>query len=185
MTPYETACAAIDRANAEDPRKHELPYSERMVEWARKLSPQATDELLLAVRAQHLRRLTIPRSEYPAGLDGYLRWREKLKRFHADSLGTIMKDAGYGEFSIAKARGLILRKNLAPDPEGQALEDAACLVFLHHEFAGFAAKTAEEKVVEILRKTWGKMSPRAREFALALPYGGREGGLVKRALAGD
>lgn len=182
MSPYEAACAAIDRANAEDPRGHELPYSRWMVEWTGTLAPAASEELLLAVRAQHLRRWTVPREGYPEGLTGYLRWRETLKKAHADGLGAIMKEAGYPDASVEKARGLILRKNLSSDPEGQTLEDAACLVFLEHEFAGFAAKTAEEKVVDILRKTWEKMSARARELAIGIPYGSREGAIVKRAL---
>jgi tRNAThr (cytosine32-N3)-methyltransferase len=53
----------------------------------------------------------------------------------------------------------------------QALEDAAVLVFLESEIGAFAAQHAEytrEKFVDILRKTWRKMSPRARELALGL-----------------
>lgn len=182
MTPYDAACAAIDRSNREDPSGRELPYSQRMVEWTQRLAPGASEELLLAVRAQHVRRWTVPRSKFPDGRAGYLSWRETLKKFHAETLAAAMKESGYGDAPIAKAKALILRKNLASDPEGQALEDAACLVFLQFEFSGFAAKTGEEKVVDILRKTWQKMSPRAREAALALPLGTREGELVRRAL---
>lgn len=182
MSPYETACAAIDRANADDPRKRELPYSERMVEWAGRLAPRASPELLLAARAQHVRRWTVPRDSYPGGRTGYLTWRETLKKFHADLLGSIMKESGYAEASIAKAKGILLKKNLAADPEGQTLEDAACLVFLELDLGEFAGKTEESKVVEILRKTWEKMSPRARELALALPLPGPEKAVLQRAL---
>ena len=182
MTPYEAACAEIDRANAGDPRGHELPYSERMVAWTRRLAPRASEELLLAVRAQHLRRWEISRSEYPEGRAGYLNWREDLKQFHAVALGAIMIGAGYAEGAVAKAKGILLKKNRAADPEGQTLEDAACLVFLQHEFADFAAKTEEGKLIDILRKTWGKMSPAARDAALELTLGDREAALVKRAL---
>ena len=55
-------------------------------------------------------------------------------------------------------------------------------MFLQFEFAPFSAKTEPEKMVEILRKTWGKMSTAAREQALALPLGPAELDLVKRAL---
>jgi hypothetical protein len=182
VTPYETACAAIDRSNVEDPAGHELPYSQRMVEWTRTLAPGSSEELLLAVRAQHVRRWSVPRSQFPDGRAGYLSWRETLKKFHAETLAAIMKEAGYADASVAKAKALILRKNLASDPEGQTLEDAACLVFLQFEFGEFAAKTEEGKVVDILRKTWKKMSARAREAALALPLGTRESDLVRRAL---
>jgi hypothetical protein len=180
--PFVTASAAIDRANAEDPTGQELLYGQRMVDWARKLAPKASEELLLAARAQHLRRWTVPRSTYPDGRTGYLKWREGLKKFHADALAAIMAQAGYGEDAVAKARSLLVRKNLASDAEGQTLEDAACMVFLQFEFAPFAAKTEPDKMVEILRKTWEKMSTAAREQALGLQLGPTELGLVKRAL---
>lgn len=179
---YEAACAAVDRANAEDPRKYELLYGQRMVDWVRKLSPAASEELLLAARAQHVRRWTVPRSSYPEGRSGYLRWREGLKKFHADTLAAIMTEAGYGADAVAKARHLLVRKNLADDAEGQTLEDAACLVFLQFELAEFSAKTEPDKMVEILRKSWGKMSPAAREAALRLDLGPAEQTLVKKAL---
>lgn len=183
MGAYAAAEAAIDRALAEDPRGRELDYGARMAGWARRLKPDASEELLLAVRAQHVRRWSIPRSDFPAGRAGYLAWREKLKRAHADILGAAMKDAGYAEEAVAKARSLILRKEKAADPEGQVLEDAACLVFLETEFAEFAGKTEEEKIVDILRKTWEKMSTAGREAALGLKVGEREAALLRRALS--
>jgi hypothetical protein len=183
MSPdYDAACAAIDRANAEDPQGREVLYSERMVAWVKALAPGASPELLLAARAQHLRRWKIPRSTYPEGRSGYLKWREGLKKIHADALAEILAAAGYGADSIAKARSLLVRKNLADDAEGQTLEDAACLVFLQFEFAAFSAKTEPGKMVDILRKSWGKMSPAARERALALDLAPGELELVKRAL---
>ena len=181
-SPFETASAAIDRANAEDPSGQELLYGQRMVDWARKLAPQASEELLLAARAQHIRRWTVPRSSYPDGRTGYLKWREGLKKFHADALGAIMEGAGYGPVAVAKARSLLVRKNLASDAEGQTLEDAACLVFLQFEFAPFSSRTEPDKMVDILRKSWAKMSTAAREEALGLQLGREELELVKRAL---
>ena len=179
---YDSASAAIDGANREDPEGSELLYGQRMVEWAKKLAPKASEELLLAARAQHLRRWTVPRSSQPEGRGGYLKWREGLKKFHADALASIMRGAGYGDESIEKARSLILRKNLASDAEGQTLEDAACLVFLQFEFPGFSAKTEPDKMVDILRKSWAKMSPAARDHALRLALGPGELELVKKAL---
>ena len=187
MTPYETACGAIDRANSADPRREdgsprEVLYSRWMVDWARRLAPGASEELLLAARAQHVCRWTVPRSTYPEGRAGYLRWREDLKKFHAGEAAGILEAAGYDAASIGKVRTILLRKNLAADPEGQTLEDAACLVFLERELAPFAGKTDEAKVVDILRKTWGKMSPRARGLAQGLSYGPREAALLAKAL---
>ena len=189
---YDAACRAIDEANGDDPRKQEADgktwpqevlYSRRMVGWVERLAPNASEELLLACRAQHIRRWEVERSSYPDGRMGYLKWRKDLQRRHADTLGSIMKDAGYPEDSVAKAQQLILRKNNAKDPEGQALEDAACLVFLEFEFSAFVAKTEEAKVVDIVRKTWKKMSDRAREEAGKLSFGEREGAVIKAALA--
>lgn len=182
MSPYESACAAIDRANAEDPQGREVLYAQRMVDWARRLAPSASEELLLAARAQHLRRWTVARSTYPDGRNGYLRWREDLKRIHAEALGAILREAGYPEPSVAKTRSLLVRKNLSADPEGQTLEDAACLVFLQFDLTEFAAKTDPDKMVEILRKCWGKMSPAAHELALGLAYEPGPLALVQRAL---
>ena len=179
---YEAATAAIDRANAEDPKGYEVLYGRRMVDWVRALAPDASEELLLAARAQHVRRWTVPRSQYPDGRNGYLRWREGLKKFHADTLAAIMKEAGYADAAVEKSRSLLVRKNLASDAEGQTLEDAACLVFLQFEFAEFSAKTEPGKMVDILRKSWGKMSPAARDQALKLKLGPVEQNLVKRAL---
>lgn len=179
----ERALAVIDRVNEEDPRRpHELDYSRWMTEWVRKLAPGASEELILAARAQHVARWRIPREDYPDGRTGYLRWRDALKAMHADLAAGILREQGYGEDSIRKVRALLTHKNLAADPEGQTLEDAACLVFLEREFAEFAAKTDRDKMIEILRKTWGKMSPAARDAALALPLGKREAELVRAAL---
>lgn len=179
---FDAACAAIDRANSEDPKGYELLYGRRMVDWAKRLAPEASDVLLLAARAQHIRRWTVPRSSYPMDRVGYLKWREGLKTFHADALAAIMKDAGYDDAAIEKARSLIVRKNHSADAEGQTLEDAACLVFLQFEFAEFSAKTEPDKMVDILRKSWGKMSEAARKQALGLPLGPAELALVQRAL---
>jgi len=184
MADFDAVVRAIDRANADDPRApRETEYSRRMAEWAVRLRPDASPELLLAVRAQHVRRWSIPRESFPEGRVGYLNWRERLKKMHADVLGEAMAQAGYADASVQKARSLILRKNHAADPEGQTLEDAACLVFLETEFVEFAGKTPDDKVVDILRKTWEKMSAQAREAALKLSLGDREKALVGRALS--
>jgi hypothetical protein len=181
-TSYLAAVAALDRALDEDPKKRERAYGERMSAWAKRLCPTASEELLLAARAQHVNRWSIPRSDYPEGRAGYLAWREKLKRLHADVAAGLLREAGYGEAAIAKVRGLITRKEKAADPEGQVLEDAACLVFLETELADFAAKTEEGKTIDILRKTWAKMSEAGRAAALTLPLGEREKALVGKAL---
>jgi hypothetical protein len=191
MSPYERVCEAVDRANGEDPRRvaaegrdwpRELLYSRRMTSWVEKLAPSASEELRLAARAQHVKRWTLPRMSHPEGREGYLRWREELKKHHAGLLAGFMREAGYEEPAIAKARSLILRKQQAADPEGATLEDAACLVFLQYEFPDFFRRTEAGKMEEILRKTWGKMSENGRRAALGLELPPVEAELVRKAL---
>jgi hypothetical protein len=49
------------------------------------------------------------------------------------------------------------------------LEDVVCLVFLENYFAEFAREHDEPKLIEIVRKTWKKMSDRGHQAALTLP----------------
>ncbi|HLU65170.1 MAG TPA: DUF4202 family protein, partial [Kofleriaceae bacterium] len=60
------------------------------------------------------------------------------------------------------------KRGLKVDPEAQLLEDTACLVFLEHELAGFARGRERDALVDIVRKTWAKMSPRGRTAAQEL-----------------
>ena len=71
----------------------------------------------------------------------------------------------------AAAATWISKTALKTNAGSQALEDAACLVFLENEIQDFASQHAEyprEKFIEILRKTWRKMSPAAQAAALKL-----------------
>lgn len=190
---YAAAIAAIDAANAEDPNREvwegeehpkELLYSRRMSGWLERFAPDASEALRLAVRAQHIRRWTIPRSDYPEGRAGYKRWRSDLARFHAATAGEILAEVGYDDETIRRVQGLIRKEKLKRDAEAQCLEDVVCLVFLENYFADFAQKHDEEKLIDILRKTWKKMSPdgHAAALGLALPAGAKE--LVEKALAG-
>jgi hypothetical protein len=114
---------------------------------------------------------------------GYLRWRADLKKFHAAQSGAILREVGYGEEMIARVQALNLKKELGKDPDCQVLEDALCLVFLQYQLAEFVAKTHDEKVINVLKKTWAKMSEQGRAEALKLNYGEREFGLVTAALS--
>jgi len=115
---------------------------------------------------------------------GYLQWRATLKKFHAQKAGDILRELGYAEEAISRVQDLNLKRNFPDDPETRVLEDALCLVFLEHQFAELAAKTAEDKTINALRKSWLKMTPAARAEALKLNYGGREKTLLERALKG-
>src|SRR5688572_15960970 len=179
---FARAVEQIDAAHAEDPAvataegktyPAELLYARRMAAWLDRLEPAASEALRLAVRCQHLRRWTIPRAEFPMTRPGYLQWRTTLARFHADQAAEILRGVGYDDATVTRVRSLVRKERLATDPEAQALEDAACLVFLEGEFVDFARRHEDQKVEGILRKTWRKMSDKgraeARKLAAALP----------------
>lgn len=182
---------AIDAANSQDPSKvlaggeqapAERVYGERMSQTLDELYPDASEVLKVAARAQHIQRWTVPRSAYPMDRTGYLRWRTELKRKHASLAGELMKASGYGDDEIARAGALIRKERLKQDAESQALEDVACIVFMKHYIDEFAAKHDDDKLIQILRKTWVKMSPHGHQAALGLPLSPRVADLVGRAL---
>ena len=180
---FARALARIDAANAEDPNGKELLYSQRMSDWLDRVEPDASEALRLAARAQHVRRWTIPRSDYPMDRIGYLKWRTTLYRFHADTAGAMLREVGYDEGTVARVGSLIRKERIKQDAEAQTLEDVICLVFLENYFAEFAAQHDEGKVVNILRRTWGKMSERGRGVALTLEMPAEARRLVERALS--
>jgi hypothetical protein len=190
---FEQAIAAIDAANADDPnrlrvqgieRPKELAHAEMASAWVRRLNADAGEALLLAARAHHIRRWTIPRDSYPAGRQGYLAWRRALQEFHAAQLSHILRDAGYGAETIARAESIVRKRNPWTDPDVQTLEDALCLVFLETQFEELAGRLDAGKMLDVLRKTLRKMSEPAKLAALSLPLAEREAALLKRA-AGD
>jgi hypothetical protein len=176
---YQAAIAAFDQANAEDPNKEmadgkeypkELLYAERMSEMQERYAPEASEAVKLAVRAQHIQRRKIPRSDYPMNRQGYLQWRTGLYKFHAETAGRIMQEVGYDDAMVERVKTIVSKKGLKVNPETQLMEDVADLVFIEHYMAGFAVQHPEydeAKWIQIIRKTWQKMSPRAHEFALA------------------
>lgn len=171
---FARALAAIDAANAEDPRlddgqPKELRYSQRMSEMLRRFAPQADEAMQLAVRAQHIRRWTVPRDSFPLNNEGYHRWRASLYRLHAATAGALLRAAGYDAATVARVEQAVAKRGLRHNPDTQLLEDVASLVFLEHYLSDFAAGKpdySEEKWLDILRKTWRKISPAARDFAL-------------------
>jgi hypothetical protein len=189
---FQRALAAFDAANAEDParelaagtmRPRELLHAERLAAWVTELEPNATEALRLAARCQHIRRWSVPREQYPSGRVGYLKWRKALARFHADTAASILANLGYHADTIEAVRRINLKQGLSQDGDVQTMEDALCLSFLEHELVSFMLKYPPEKVIEILRKTWQKMSERARTRALALALSADARTLVQRALS--
>lgn len=176
---YEKAIVLIDAANSEDPNKvmiddkewpKELLYSHRMSEMIHRYAPDASEVARLAVRAQHIQRWKSPRDAYPMNRQGYLQWRTDLYKFHARTAGELLRQAGYDDAFIEEVEKAVGKRALKVNPNTQLLEDVTDLVFIEHymlEFAGKHPEYTEEKWIDIIQKTWKKMSDRAHEFALS------------------
>ena len=187
----ERAVAAIDAVNADDPetiviageaRPKEQAHAELMTSWVQRLDPSASDAQLLAARAHHLRRWAIPRSSYPEGRAGYLRWRTALKKQHASEVAEILVDYDYDRDTIERVQQIIRKEGLGTDPTVQTHEDALCLVFLETQLLDLAADQGDDKTVDIIRKTVLKMSARGIAAALELELPTAAAALVARAL---
>lgn len=191
---YDAAVAKFLEQNGRDPnrveangesRPKEQLAAEQLAAWVERLEPQGSEALHLAAYCQHLRRWEIPRSTYDAGRLGYLKWRKDLGRFHADQATAVLHEVGYDDATVEAVRQINMKLGLQANPDSATMEDALCLSFLEHEFAEFAAKHPDDKVIDIVRKTWRKMTERARSVALTLPLSGRPQALVARALTPD
>ncbi|BFM08151.1 DUF4202 domain-containing protein [Halioxenophilus aromaticivorans] len=191
-TALNETLQAIDAINREDPnletvageqQPKELIYSQRMSEQLAAFFPAAPETLQIAARAQHIGRWKIPRSDYPMDKPGYKRWRTELGKFHADTTAQIMSEKGYGEADIAQTKQLLTKRGIKSDELVQALEDVICLVFVQYYLDDFANKHERPKVIDIIQKTWRKMSDQGHAAALKLPLTEQSLALVQEALA--
>lgn len=188
---FDAAIRRFDEENSHDPNQdmvegrpvpRELLYAERLTEWVRRLEPNASEALRLAARSQHLCRWLIPRNTYPMNRAGYLKWRADLKKLHAEKAGGILRELGYPESVVTRVQELNLKKNFPSDPEVRVLEDALCLVFLEFQLTEVAQRMEEEKTLNAIRKSWVKMTDRARQEALSLKVPKEARKLMQKAL---
>ncbi len=194
---FERTMAAFDEANRQDPHQDydeegnlvpkELLYAIRMTRTLATFQPDASEALQLAARCQHIQRWTVPRNTYPMDRKGYLQWRTQLKQFHGEKAAAIMQAEGYDKAIIERVQFLLHKKKLKSNPETQTLEDVICLVFLQYYFSDFARQHdySEEKLADIVAKTWNKMSEKGREAALKLPFSEKEANVIRQALSAD
>jgi predicted transcriptional regulator len=191
-TKFEIAIALIDKKNSEDINSYqshgldfpkELLYSQRMSQKLLRFKPNASRALQIASRAQHICRWKIARDEYPMDRVGYLKWRETLKKMHAEITAEILKDVGYDDEFIERVSFLINKKLIKKNEESQTIEDVICLVFLDYYFEEFAAKHEDEKVIDILQKTWKKMSEEGHAEALRIKFSDKSLALIKKAIS--
>ena len=187
MSRLQEVLSSIDALHSQDPgrtdgKASELIYAERMTSWLGRLEPDASEELQIAVRSQHLCRWEVPRSEYPEGRVGYLQWRAALGKRHADRAVDLMGQQGYNAQSRQQTYRLIRKLNLKRNQEAQTLEDCACLVFLEFEFTGFAGKHTEEKLILLFRKPGRKCQSRRKRLHWVYRSGPSEQRLLQKAL---
>ena len=173
------ALTAIDAANADDPftlsvdgvaLPKEQTHAEMMSRWVRALNPEASEELLLAARAHHIRRWMIPRSTFPAGRSAYLRWRRALHSVHAELTAAILEECGYPRSSVERVAALVAKADLlqAGDPDAQTMEDALSLVFLDTQLEPLLDDLDDRQLRRALGRTWRKMSPSGQAAARGL-----------------
>ena len=176
---FQRAMALFDAANAEDPNQEndngiavpkELLYARRMSAMLARYAPAAAEAVQLAVRAQHIQRWKIPRRDFPMTLPGYKKWRTTLYGFHADLAAKLLQEASYDEETIIRVKAAVGKRGLNTNSDSQLVEDVVGLVFVEDYIAAFAAlhpEYDEAKWVDIIRKTWRKMSDGAHQFALS------------------
>ncbi len=187
----QKAIGLIDAANRQDPNKElfegvsyakELLYGQRMTAALDKFYPEASEALQLAVRAQHICRWEIPRSSYEMNRTGYLLWRQELKKYHAKKTSEILSSVGYDLKVVEQVSLLLQKKQMKKNLDTQTLEDVACLVFLEYYFEEFAKKYTEEKIIDIVQKTWRKMSETGQKYALTLSLSDTSLQIITKAL---
>jgi len=191
MDKLEKAFTLFDAYNKRSPEtvfweNQEFPseyfYALKLYDWVKKLEPQASESLLLASRAQHIGRWEISRKSYPDGRVGYLKWRSDLGKFHAQTASELLEEVGYDDKTIERVREIIQKQSLKTDEDVQTIENALCLVFLQFQFDDLIEKVNEEKMIDILRKTWGKMSEPGRKHALDLKFSEAGSAIITKAL---
>ncbi|MCM2681090.1 DUF4202 domain-containing protein [Echinimonas agarilytica] len=183
---------AIDAVNKADPNLElvediqvpaSLLYGTRMSSMLEQFAPETDEIVQIACRAQHIKRWAIPRADFPMGKKGYYDWRQTLGRKHGEWTGEILAAHGYDQAIIDRVSAVLRKERIKADPQCQQFEDVICLVFLAHYAEDFASKHEEAKVIDILQKTWRKMSEKGHDFALKQQYPAGVQALIEKALA--
>jgi hypothetical protein len=182
------AIDAIDAANSADPNRWNgeplaLAQGRLAHEWILRLDPAPSAPLQLAARAHHLRRWAVPRSTYPAGRSGYLRWRRDQKQRHATDLRQILDAAAVPPILRERAATIVAKVGLGSDPEVQLFEDAVCLTFIETQFDATADRLDHERMVDVVAKTLRKMSEHGRRAVRTIALDERAQTIVGEALA--
>ncbi len=176
---FNKTTALINAANSEDPNQEtyngkswpkELLYSYHMSEMLNRFAPQTDNIMQLAISAQHIQRWKSPRDAYPMDKKGYYQWRTQLYQFHADTVCSLMKQVGYSDAELDRVNQAVSKKSLRSNADTQLVEDIAALVFIEHYMQAFVDKHPEydeKKWIEIILRTWKKMSEKGQKYALS------------------
>lgn len=172
---FRNACAAIEAAQRLDPEQVETAEGLLPGEWLRtrrlvaildEMAPDASEALTLAVHAQHLERWKLPRGDFEAGRAGYRAWHDEQKRRHGERAAEILRAAGYSDDEAQAIASLIRKERLHSNPDSQMLEDIVCVEFMRFRFTEFTKRHDDDRLVDILQKTWVRMSAAGRRLAL-------------------
>ena len=196
MTKLKATITAIDEINSQDQNMisfegvfypKELIYGKQMSDCLEQHWPNSSETLQIAVRAQHIKRWHLKRSEFAQGKAGYYQWRIALGKYHAELTEKIMLEQGYSAELATETASILRKENLKNNANTQTLEDVACLVFLQYYFDDFAKKYTEKdneaKIIRIIQKTWGKMSDKGHDIALTMSFPDHLAKLIQKALA--
>jgi hypothetical protein len=187
---FERAIASFDTYNGNDPNREktedndipkEFLYAIRMTSKLSHYAPDAPEHVQLAARCQHIGRWEIPRNAYPIDKKGYLQWRSQLVIHHATIAEKILKECEYDQETIDKVKALLQKKQLHQNPDTQLLEDVICLVFVEYYLDDFANLHDDDKVIDILKKTLKKMSPKAIQEAVKISVSDHVKKLINKA----
>lgn len=191
----EKALALIDEANSEDPTRvtvdgqslpYRLAYSRWMTEWVKRIDPKASDELLILARGRSIQSwklADIKRDDYAPNTPGQRQWEMDRKKWLAQRLVDVVKEAGYGESTWNMIEDVMMSKNV-PDPRDirkydligvfgminyrtlratciiQTLDDAEALLFLDKNFGELFNRMPADEVAVVCKRELSRLSQR-------------------------
>ena len=125
-----------------------------------KVAPDASFELKLAAKCQHMSRWSIPRATFSMDKKGYYQWRAAIMEHQLNVSSSVLKQAEINEPSIEIIVDALKNKADKSNINASIIEDTACLTFIKWYLVPFAGQFDPEKAKIILQKTAGKMSER-------------------------
>eukprot|EP00775_Hariotina_reticulata_P002487 gene2487-2790_t len=180
----DKAIALIDAANSEDPSRvqvdgesapYRVAYSRWLTDWVKRVDPKASDELLILARGKSIQswKLSdIKRDDYAPNTPGQRQWEVDRKKWLAQRLLDVVKEAGYDESTQLLIEDVMMSRNL-PDPRDirkydligvfgmvnyrtlaavcmlQTLDDAEALLFLEKNFEEMFNRMPADEVAAV------------------------------------